>query len=170
LSGGNYAEIKDWMTKVDSTSKNDVTLDWLTKLQQEFRSERITDDEMCATIRELRDEFHYMIDPHTAVAFAAASKLGYYNNTNGNAQPVILLSTASPCKFQESVTVAIGEAGWQEYFNSELFPPRARAVLEREELEPCLCKAQESVSLEENQQRWERQALSIICDLGSAVQ
>ena len=43
-----------------------------------------------------------IIDPHTAVAAAAAAKMG------ATPAPVVVLSTAHPAKFPEAVTQAIG--------------------------------------------------------------
>ncbi|CAB9510197.1 Threonine synthase-like 2 [Seminavis robusta] len=169
---GDHARIKEWMTTVDLTSKNDLPPDWLQLLQQEFQSERITDEEMCAMTRQVRDDFSYIIDPHTAVAFCAAKRRGYYcsnNNSDSNSAannntPVILLSTASPCKFQEAVTVAIGKEGWDRYYESE-FPARGKALMQLEEVEPVLYKAQGSGgddALQKSQDAWERQSLDII--------
>jgi threonine synthase len=175
------------MTTVDLTSRNDLPMDWLELLQKEFRSERISDEEMCATLRQVRDEYQYTMDPHTAVAFCAAQKMGYLQQhtdsptnkpsigctANDNVvkattrRPVILLSTASPCKFQEAVTAAIGESGWNEYFDKE-FPARAKALMELKEREPYLYKAKPGGSLEESQDDWEKQASSIIASFGTA--
>ena len=160
------------MTTVDATSKNDLSPDWLRLLQAEFRSERITDDEVCATIRQVLSDHQYMIDPHTAVAFAAAKKFGYYATGTTTAKdaskmkPVILLSTASPCKFEESVTVAVGPEGWKKYYQTE-FPLRGKAILERDEIEPFHYKATDGLSLEESQNEWEAKSASIIADLGN---
>lgn len=62
---------------------------------------------MCQTLLEVRDEYGYVADPHTAVALAAAKKLGYF----GNGGLCAILATASPCKFEESVTAALGVDG-----------------------------------------------------------
>jgi len=160
------------MSTVDLTGKNDLDSTSLALLQKEFKSERITDDEMCNSIRQIFADYEYLMDPHTAVAFAAAQKLGYCesqgagatpknNNQSESAKLAVLLSTASPCKFEESVTVALGPQSWKQYFETE-FPARGKAVLEKDEIEPVLYKAQEGIPLEKTQIEWEAQARILI--------
>lgn len=102
---------------MDATSKLDIEEAWLELLQKDFRSARVTDIEMCSAINMVHDEFDYFVDPHTAVAVAAGEKLGYHLNISGESiSPYAILSTASPCKFQESMTEAVGPNGWQKYY------------------------------------------------------
>lgn len=169
VSGGDTAKIKQWMTTVDDTDKNDLPSDWLDRLQREFRSERITDDEMCLTIRKVQDQYQYTIDPHTAVAFATAERIGYFQEKvpskgKEHDRPAILLSTASPCKFEEAVTAAVGKDGWKRYFETE-FPRRAKIILEEEETEPFLYRVLENARLEDSQKEWEMNAQRILQNL-----
>lgn len=170
LSGSNHAEVKAWMTTVDSTSKNDLSPEWLKSLQAEFRCERVEDDEMCATIRQVLSDHNYMIDPHTAVAFAAAQKLGYYRDDNaGDTVPksaVVLLSTASPCKFEHAVTIAVGQDAWKKYSDSD-FPDRGKAILALDERKPYLYEARPGASLEESQRVWRMKSANIIAEFGN---
>ena len=76
LTDGDDALLRRWMTEMDATSQLDIEKRWLDKLQDEFASARITDDEMCFATQRAKDKLNYIIDPHTAVAFAAADKLG----------------------------------------------------------------------------------------------
>ena len=168
LSGCDHSAVKAWMTTVDLTSKNDLSPEWLSLIQAEFCSERITDEEMCATIRQVLSEHQYMIDPHTAVAFAAAKKLGYYDTATDlsiKTNPVILLSTASPCKFEESVTIAVGSQNWEGYREAD-FPSRGTSILDLDEVEPILYTAKYGLPLEEIQKEWESQSAGIIAALG----
>ena len=50
-------------------------------------------------------EHHYLIDPHTAVAFDV---LEQYRKETGDDTPAIVASTASPFKFCDSVLGALG--------------------------------------------------------------
>eukprot|EP00979_Chaetoceros_neogracilis_P013719 scaffold4037_cov265-Chaetoceros_neogracile.AAC.1 len=160
LTDGNQDLVRDWMTTMDKTQKLDLKGEWLSKIQREFSSARITDDEMCKAVQSVRENFNYFIDPNTAVAVAAAEKLGY----NLNAQdipPFAILSTASPCKFEESVTVALGEEGWATYKKNE-FPSRAAAIEAKDECDPTLYKWPKGLSMEEVQKEWEQAARDII--------
>ena len=147
---------------MEDTTKLDLDELWHNKLKQDFMSARITDDEMCATMRKVYDELKYCIDPHTAVAVAAAGKLGYdlYDDHYGGSAYAIL-STASPCKFEESVTTAIGATKWNEYVESE-FPERASEILKKDEIEPVLYAWPEGETLEQVQVKWEKLAQNLI--------
>jgi threonine synthase len=136
-------------------------------LQAEFKSAVVNDDELCETIREVLDSYDYWTDPHTGVAFGAAHKLGYIDwdvHENTASPPVALLATASPCKFQESVTVALGKDKWKEYMENE-FPELAKDILTREEEPPVLYETKPGNSLEENQVEWETKARGLIATL-----
>lgn len=63
-----------------------------------FRSSRCTDAEIPGVIRRVYEEFGYVIDPHTACAFHELSP----DRVN------IVLATASPAKFPETIQAAIG--------------------------------------------------------------
>lgn len=74
-------------------------------------------------ITNTHKKFKYIIDPHTAVGMRAAEEI----MTKGfDKDPIIVLSTAHPAKFRESVEPAIGE-------KVEL-PERLAAVLEKKNL------------------------------------
>ena len=105
----------------------------------------------------------YLACPHTCVAIAAARSLGLYpprdyaSNSVGLCAPVgapcVVMATASPCKFRESVSASIGEDGWAEYEATSL-PESARAILAAEETPPEKFHADKE-DLKATQQRWE---------------
>ena len=67
----------------------------------------VSDEETLATIRQVYDRFGYVMDPHTAVAYRALEQ--YRTAEGNNNQPGVVLSTAHPAKFLESIesTLAI---------------------------------------------------------------
>ena len=69
-----------------------------------FAAEYANQDECFEGIRELYELSGYIIDTHTAVAYRAYQK---YRNNSGDNTPNIILSTASPFKFPESVCASI---------------------------------------------------------------
>ena len=110
LSGEDNTLVAKWMSKMEDTTKLDLDELWHNKLKQDFMSARITDDEMCATMRKVYDELKYCIDPHTAVAVAAAGKLGYdlYDDHYGGsayAMPVGKQIAACPAFLLTSLAV-----------------------------------------------------------------
>jgi len=113
-----------------------------------------------------------------SVAIATAAKLGYsilsedkLFDTSGcsleskeKKNAVAILATASACKFEESVTFAMGKEEWNKYFNSESFPNLGKVVLEKPEIEPAFYGWEKGRSLAEVQLQWERMALDIISE------
>jgi threonine synthase len=68
-----------------------------------FSAGRADEQETAATIRTMRKETGYLLDPHTAVAVAVAEK-----ESRDPALPMIVLSTAHPAKFPDAVAAACG--------------------------------------------------------------
>lgn len=80
----------------------------------------VEEDEVVACISGLHDRTGYVADPHTAVAYAAALRRDVDPD-----EPTVVLATAHPSKFPETVEQAIGE---------EIPPaPGLHAALEGEE-------------------------------------
>ena len=103
---------------MERTQQLTLMKEWHEKLRLDFCSARVTDDELCDAIRLVRDKLNYVSDPHTAVAMAAAMKVGYaYTEVLSTEEmlPVVIVATASPCKFQEQMTVALGIDGWESW-------------------------------------------------------
>ena len=151
------------MTIVDQKSKLDLESQWVEKLLQKFDSARVSDDEMCQCMQKMHKVYDYFADPHTCVALAAAEKLGYFIESETLVCPVAILATASPCKFEESCTVALGEDGWQTY-KETMFPIHALEILTKEEKAPILYHRQPTDSLPQAQLAWELQAKNIIAN------
>ena len=109
-----------------------------------------------------------------SVAIGAAVKLGYdifgsqddlllpNNSASHSKNPMAILATASPCKFEESVTEAIGKNGWAQYYESDDFPKRARALMEKDEVSPIVYPWDKDKEFLEVQAEWECLALDII--------
>ena len=71
---------------------------------------------------------------------------------------------ASPCKFEESVTAAMGMEKWEEYRRVG-FPSRAVDILSKEECEPTFYEwSDANMSLEDVQKLWEAKARELIVE------
>jgi threonine synthase len=96
----------DWtaaaMNDFSRDKKLVLPLPVLAALRARYSAFACDDDETLAAIKRVFDETGQIIDPHTAVAVAAAAHLG--------AGPKIILSTAHPAKFPDAVRRAIGHA------------------------------------------------------------
>ncbi|RUM88697.1 MAG: hypothetical protein DSZ24_03055 [Thermodesulfatator sp.] len=74
----------------------------LRRIQRDFLSISITQEETLATIRAFYEETGYILDPHTAVGVRAALQF------LEEGLPMICLATAHPAKFPEAVSQALG--------------------------------------------------------------
>ena len=78
----------------------------LDRLREDLTGRSVSDEETRATIRQVRDRTGQVLDPHTAVGFAALEReLEERPGTLG-----VLMATASPAKFAEVVEPILGEA------------------------------------------------------------
>src|SRR3989344_2643675 len=75
--------------------------DW-TKFKEIIKAVRIDTATTIATIKEVRTKYNYLLDPHTAVGFAAAKRIA-----SSNRIPVII-ATASPLKFASEIKKTTG--------------------------------------------------------------
>lgn len=75
----------------------------LGEIRKRFSAGRADEDETAATMRAVRRESGYVVDPHTAVGLAVIEK----ENRNP-AVPMVALSTAHPAKFPDAVEAACG--------------------------------------------------------------
>jgi threonine synthase len=62
------------------------------------------DHETMASIAQVWQEHHYLLDTHTAVAWGVYQR---YQQLSGDLTPTIIVSTASPFKFAPSVAEAL---------------------------------------------------------------
>ena len=67
-----------------------------------FKAYFITEEQTKKVIKEVYEKDNYLIDPHTAVA------KGCYEKFEGNGLKTMIISTASPFKFSETVCEALG--------------------------------------------------------------
>lgn len=70
------------------------------QLQKDFLTEKCDDDETIEEIKAVSTDRNYVMDPHTAIAYAAARKADLDGFT-------VVLATASPYKFAKTVEDAI---------------------------------------------------------------
>lgn len=93
----------------------------LARIRSEFDAQAVDEAGVAAEIGRTSREAGYLLDPHTAIAVAAArSRLASEPGT-----PVIALSTAHPAKFPDAVEAASGIR--------PALPPHLADLLEREE-------------------------------------
>lgn len=112
------AKVREWMRSLVEQGRYEVGDDVLQKLRQTFHAGWVDDAATKATIREVYDKERYVLDTHSAVAYRVAQE---YKKETGSERPLVVVSTASPYKFNESVLEALGEerAGLDEFAQLE---------------------------------------------------
>ncbi len=105
-TGGNTAQVRDWMSDLKTCGRYEIDSPTLTEIQKIFWADWASESEANQIIREQWEKEQYLLDPHTAVAWKAAEA---YDKQFKDGIPTVILSTASPFKFADTVLQAIGE-------------------------------------------------------------
>ena len=106
LTGKNDGETREKMAALGETGVYQLDERELSALQKEFFGGCCDDEEAARTIRETFREYGYLCDPHTGVAMNVCRQ---YRKETGDETRTIVLSTASPYKFGDTVLAALGE-------------------------------------------------------------
>lgn len=85
----------------------DMPKEAMERLRESFAAGYADDAQAMDAIRRVFEKEHYLMDPHTAVAWKAAED---YRRESGDNAPCVVLSTASAYKFPRSVLEALGAA------------------------------------------------------------
>lgn len=102
---GDKTKVADWMNELKETGRYDVGADTLAKIKETFWADWTSDDDTEKLIAKVYKEKHYVPDTHTAVAWQVAQN---YVAATGDEHKMVVVSTASPYKFNGSVLEALG--------------------------------------------------------------
>ncbi len=91
-------------TEYEKTGQATFTVQERTAFAEGFWSYTVEDRETVSTIQDVWEASAYLLDPHGAVAVAAAK---HYQPTLGEG-PIVCLATAHPAKFPETTQLALG--------------------------------------------------------------
>ena len=108
-------KVAELMKELSSDGCYSVDEDTLYDAAPEFLGYFSTEEETKEVIGNVFDEYGYLLDPHTAVAVSAYFK--FMNDVYDDASAVIL-STANPYKFPQSVLEAISETKEDDAFKA----------------------------------------------------
>lgn len=98
-----------WMNRLASEGRYEVEPEVFSRIAADFWSGWADDAATSAAIQKVFADTGYLLDPHTAVAWQVADD---YREATADCRPVILVSTANPFKFSESVLASLtGRAG-----------------------------------------------------------
>ena len=95
------------MKQLGAEGRYDVGAELREAIERDFEAGYCDDEGTAAEIARVWRECGYLIDTHTAVA---SRVLGDYRARTGDETPAIVVSTASPYKFCDSVLGALGVA------------------------------------------------------------
>ena len=94
-------ETQKIMSGIKEDGKYIIPEDKMKKIDRDFLSASINENEVLDIIKEVYAEHNIILDPHSAIGFGALKKV----NIEGNN---IVLATAHPCKFPEAIDKSIG--------------------------------------------------------------
>ncbi len=109
------------LKKMEELKKNnefELNEEQMSFVRNDFISESLSEDETTNIIKKIDKSYNILVDPHTAVGIGVSDKLS--NNSRN-----IILATAHPSKFPETVKEATGK-------DSEL-PDTIKRILEKKE-------------------------------------
>ncbi|MGI6590649.1 MAG: threonine synthase [Eggerthellaceae bacterium] len=100
LTGRDAAAISRWMDDLKTKKRFEIDAETFEKLHADFSSDSVSSVDCLRTIKEVYDRYHYLLDPHSAVAFKTAENLRGSN-------PILIASTAHWAKFGANVYRAL---------------------------------------------------------------
>lgn len=107
LTENDAIQVAEWMKQLNTEGTYQVSKDVADRVRELFFGAWIDEQETVDTIGRVHNDFEYLIDPHTAVAWRAAEK---YRLLSSDDSYIVVLSTASPYKFCSTVLEGIGKA------------------------------------------------------------
>lgn len=103
LSGQDNPQIAKWMDELGENGFYTLPEEQRRKLQEYFSSGYATQSETQETIKKVYQTYGYLLDPHTAVAYKVWEQMDQQ-------RPAVILATASPYKFSQTVSQALGQS------------------------------------------------------------
>ena len=100
LNNGDDTETIKAMNDIKEKGKYIIDQEKLDKINTNFLSSKMSEDEILKTIELVYKKFDVVLDPHSAIGYGAFDKV----NITGNN---IVLATAHPCKFPDAIKNAI---------------------------------------------------------------
>lgn len=106
LTGEDDKLINEWFGKLKTEGKYEVNDNVKASLKEFFYAGCCDDKQTKDTIKKVFDEYSYLMDTHTAVAYKVYED---YKAATGDTTKTLIASTANPYKFGYAVYEALGE-------------------------------------------------------------
>ncbi|WRK53553.1 hypothetical protein SD457_26785 [Coprobacillaceae bacterium CR2/5/TPMF4] len=97
-------KVRSYMDKLNQDGVYEVDKEVFEKIKDQFKAGCLNEQEVLETIKSCYNETGYLLDTHTAVGYGVLKR---YQHESGDDTKTVLLATASPYKFPESVYKAI---------------------------------------------------------------
>ena len=104
MTGRDGDKTRSYMEGLRNNGVYEIGADVLERIKEEFTAGYLTEEQVIQTIRDCYDKTGYVLDTHTACGYGFLEK---YRQDSGDTTKTVLVSTASPYKFPESVHGAI---------------------------------------------------------------
>lgn len=101
---GDTGKVRCWMDELGRNGRYEVDAATMQEIQSVFWADWADEAAALQTVRTVWETEKYLLDPHTAVAWRVSEA---YEQVTGDKTPLIVLSTASPFKFADSVLAAL---------------------------------------------------------------
>ena len=102
IAGEDDKRVSLLMNDLSSKGFFQLSKEELTIIKKDFFAEKINDKDTLSIIKEIDNKSNFILDPHTATAVGAAKKTSNLSDT-------VVLGTAHPYKFLETVKMATGK-------------------------------------------------------------
>lgn len=113
LSGRDSTVTERRMNDLKKNGRYSVSSSELKSLGEEFFADYCDEDDCLKTINVFFEEYGYVLDPHTAVAVYVSEKYLEYSKDE---KQTVVLSTASPYKFPQTVIEALTDKKYDDAF------------------------------------------------------
>ena len=101
-------QVSQWMQELTTTGEYHIGDRHLAAVREVFPAGWVDDAQTAITIGRVHEQYGYALDPHTAVAWQVAEN---YRQQTGDTALNVIVSTASPFKFNQTVLAALTDTG-----------------------------------------------------------
>ncbi len=116
LCGRDEKTVSEWMASLKKQGSYRVTEEVVAKMQNDFWAGYCDDKKTSETIKNVFQEYGYLLDTHTAVAWTVYED---FKNKTGEDLPTVIASTANPFKFVPDVLCSLtGEEAGGDIFKA----------------------------------------------------
>lgn len=109
MTGKDGAKVAKFYEQLASTGVYEVDEPTFNTIKEQFSAGYLTEQQVLDTIKDCYEDNGYLLDTHTACCYGVVKQ---YQKETGDNTKIVMLSTASPYKFPESV--------YQALYNEEL--------------------------------------------------